>query len=105
MTRPRKTKLERGITVPRTDAIFVMPDLKGPEGNAFVLLGRARKALRDAGESDEQQNWFHTQATSGDYKNLLETIMEWFIVVAPQTEYVVINEAVELLQSSSEESW
>ena len=30
--------------------------------------------------------------------------MEWFIVVAPKTEYVVINETVELLQSSSEES-
>jgi hypothetical protein len=81
-----------------------MPDLKGPEGNAFVLLGRAKRALRDAGASTEQQNWFYTQATNGDYQNLLETIMEWFIVVAPKTEYVVINEAVELLQSSSEET-
>ena len=79
-----------------------MPDLKGPEGNAFVLLGRARKALREAGASNEQQQWFYTQATNSDYKNLLETIMEWFIVVAPKTEYVVINDAVELLQSSSE---
>jgi hypothetical protein len=89
--------------VPRTEAVFVMPDLKGPEGNAFVLLGRAKRALREAGQNDEQQNWFYTQATSGDYKNLLETIMEWFIVVAPKTEYVVINDAVELLQSSSED--
>lgn len=79
-----------------------MPDLKGPEGNAFVLLGRAKRALRDSGASTEQQNWFYTQATSGDYKNLLETIMEWFIVVAPKTEYIQINDAVELLQSSSE---
>ena len=90
--------------MPRTDAIFVMPDLKGPEGNAFVLLGRAKRALRDAGQSDEQQNWFYTQATNGDYQNLLETIMEWFIVVAPKTEYVQINDTVELLKSSSEEN-
>ena len=81
-----------------------MPDLKGPEGNAFVLLGRAKRALRAAGQSDEQQNWFYTQATSGDYQNLLETIMEWFIVVAPKTEYVQINDTVELLKSSSEEN-
>ena len=90
--------------MPRTDAIFVMPDLKGPEGNAFILLGRAKRALRDSGASTEQQNWFYTQATNGDYKNLLETIMEWCIVVAPKTEYVQVNDVVELLKSSSEEN-
>lgn len=89
--------------MPRTDAIFVMPDLKGPEGNAFVLLGRAREALKKEGYLEELQGDFHTEATSGDYKHLLETIMDWFIVVARSTEYVVINDAVELLQSSSED--
>lgn len=78
--------------MPRTEAVFVMPDLKGPEGNAFVLLGKADSALKNAGVSQEDRTHFHNQATSGDYDNLLETIMEWFTVVAPRTEYVVIND-------------
>lgn len=81
--------------MPRTDAVFLMPDLKGPEGNAYVLLGRAGNALKREGISPEEVNHFHNQATSGDYDNLLATIMEWFTVVAPRTEYVVINEIVE----------
>lgn len=83
----------------RTEAIFLMPELKGPEGNAFVLLGRAEAALKKAGVPDEERKWFHEQATSGDYENLLATIMEWFIVVAPRTEYVVINDAVDSITS------
>ena len=81
--------------MPRTEAVFVMPDLKGPEGNAFVLLGLADSSLKAHGYSKEERNHFRNQATSGDYDNLLATIMEWFIVVAPRTEYVVINEIVE----------
>ena len=79
----------------RTEAVFVMPDLKGPEGNAFVLLGLADSSLKTHGYSKEEREYFRKQATSGDYDNLLATIMEWFIVVAPRTEYVVINEIVE----------
>ena len=86
--------------MPRTEAIFVMPNLKGPDGNAYMLLGRAANALKDAGISEEERKHFHNQATNGDYDNRLATIMEWFIVVAPRTEYVVINEVVE---SSMEE--
>lgn len=81
--------------MPRTEAIFVMPDLKGPDGNAYMLLGRAANALKDAGHTEEEVKHFRNQATSGDYDNLLATIMEWFTVVAPRTEYVVINEIVE----------
>lgn len=80
--------------MPRTDAVFLMPDLKGPEGNAYVLLGRAGDALKREGISEEERNHFHNQATSGDYDNLLATIMEWFIVVSAKTEYVVINDLV-----------
>ena len=81
--------------MPRTDAVFLMPDLKGPEGNAVVLLGRADSSLKAAGYSKEEREYFRKQATNGDYDDLLSTIMEWFIVVAPRTEYVVINEIVE----------
>ena len=75
----------------RTDAIFVMPDLKGQGGNAYFLLGDAKRSLKEAGVPLEERERFYKQATSGDYENLLETIMEWFTVVVPKTQYVPIN--------------
>lgn len=80
-----------------------MPDLKGPGGNAFVLLGQADRVLKKLGMDKEERGWFHEQAKASDYEHLLATIMEWFIVVAPQTTYVVINDAVEELGKSSSE--
>jgi len=54
--------------------------LVGTDGNAFAVLAKARRALRDAGRGDE---WaaFEAEATSGDYDHLLATAMKWFEVV------------------------
>jgi hypothetical protein len=54
--------------------------LVGEDGNAFNILGRARRALRLAGRGDE---WaaFEAEATSGNYDHLLATAMKWFEVV------------------------
>lgn len=52
-------------------------DLSGPEGNAFVILGRVRSILRQIGASDEEITAFREQATSGDYDNLLAVTAEW----------------------------
>lgn len=51
----------------------------GEDGNAFNILGEARRALRLAGRGDE---WaaFEADATSGDYDHLLATLMRWFKV-------------------------
>jgi hypothetical protein len=53
--------------------------LVGEDGNAFSILGRARRALRLAGRGDE---WaaFEAEATNGNYDHLLATVMEWFEV-------------------------
>lgn len=72
--------------------IFVMPDLKGPGGNAFWLLGQAGTKLKEEGYSKTQREEFHAEATSGDYEHLLATIYKWFRVAVTRTEYVVINE-------------
>jgi hypothetical protein len=53
--------------------------LVGEDGNAFNILAKARRALRDAGRGDEWAT-FEAEATSGDYDHLLVTIMEWFVV-------------------------
>lgn len=78
--------------MPYTDAVFVMPDLKGPGGNAYWLLGEASSALKKAGYDKELREQFHAEATSSDYEHLLATIMAWFVVVTARTEYVVIND-------------
>ena len=53
--------------------------LIGQDGNAFAVLGKARRALLLAGRGDE---WgaFEAEATCGNYDHLLATVMEWFEV-------------------------
>ncbi len=57
------------------------PKLKliGEDGNAFSILGRAKKALIEAGRENEVEG-FMEEATSGDYGHLLRVVMEWFEV-------------------------
>ena len=58
------------------------PKLKliGEDGNAFSILGRARRALRRADYTEEQIEQYVQEAMSGDYNNLLITTSEWFDV-------------------------
>ncbi len=43
-------------------------DLKGPQGNAFYLLGQANMWAKQLGKDPEAIN---TEMTKGNYKNLL----------------------------------
>jgi len=51
--------------------------LSGEDGNAFFIMGRAMKALRKAGYTEEEIKQYETEATSGDYDNLLAVTMRW----------------------------
>jgi hypothetical protein len=64
----REPKVDRPVLV-----------LVGEDGNAFNVLARARRALRDAGRGDERAA-FMAEATSADYDHLLVTAMKWFEV-------------------------
>jgi len=70
-----------GDDVPGADMSPERPALTllGDDGNAFSILGKARRALRLAGRGDE---WaaFQAEATSGNYDHLLATVMDWFEV-------------------------
>lgn len=55
--------------------------LVGHDGNAFVILGRCRKAAREAGLSDDEIAAFIAEAMAQDYDYLLQTVMRWFEVV------------------------
>ena len=51
--------------------------LVGEDGNAFSILGRVHRIMRNSGIANEWDE-FHAEATSGDYDNLLRTVMTWF---------------------------
>ena len=51
--------------------------LVGEDGNAFAILGRVIKAMRRGGVEQSEIDTFQQEATSGDYDNLLQTVMKW----------------------------
>lgn len=60
-----KSELNHGIEI----------DLTGPDGNAFALLGYARRFSSQLGlEYDKIQ----AEMTSGDYENLIQTFDKYF---------------------------
>lgn len=60
----------------------IKPQLKlvGQDGNAFNILGLAKKAASEAGWDKERFDQFLEQAIRGDYSHLLQTCMEFFDV-------------------------
>ena len=52
--------------------------LTGEDGNAFLILGRASRALRRGGRAD-LVDAFMKECTSGDYNNRLATCMKYMI--------------------------
>ena len=55
----------------------VKVQLTGENGNAFVLLGKVKQALRRNGVPEVTINEFREEAMSGDYDHLLRTCMKW----------------------------
>ena len=65
-------KEEKNIKYPEIEV-----QLDGTDGNAFALIGKVQKALKEAEVSKEELDEFFNEATSGDYNHLLQTCMEW----------------------------
>jgi hypothetical protein len=51
--------------------------LQGEEGNAFAILGRVRKAMKEAGVSNDEIESYLKEAMSGNFDNLLQVTMKW----------------------------
>jgi hypothetical protein len=56
-------------------------ELLGQDGNAFAILGKVNRELKKNKVADSEIKEFHAQATSGDYDNLLATVMTWVTVI------------------------
>jgi hypothetical protein len=55
-------------------------DLKGPDGNAYVILGTVSRLIQQTWPGDEGREVaasFRKRATSGDYENLLRVATEY----------------------------
>lgn len=59
--------------MPKTNVIV---KLTGEDGNAFYIMGKVIKALKQAG-LDEMAKQYEMEATAGDYENLLRVTMKF----------------------------
>ena len=59
-----------------TDGIEI--DLTGPQGNAFFLIGTARRMGKEVGMSAEYISEMVTRMMSGDYENLVKVFDDEF---------------------------
>lgn len=50
--------------------------LTGRDGNAFAIIARVQKALKQNGQEEEAKK-FIKEATSGDYNHLIQTAMRY----------------------------
>jgi hypothetical protein len=55
------------------------PEIKiiGEDGNAFIIIAAATKAMRRAGWTQEEIQEYRDKAMNGDYDNLLQVTMEY----------------------------
>ena len=65
--------------VTKTQPKKLRVELSGADGNAFSIIARGTKALRRAGRASEIDA-FTTEARSGDYDHVLQTMFKWFDV-------------------------
>jgi len=55
----------------------VTVELVGQDGNAFAVIGRCERAMRQARWTAQEITAFRMEATCGDYNHLLATVMEY----------------------------
>lgn len=67
--------------VPGTTIQKPAVELLGGDGNAYLVIGKVKKALKRAKVPTEVVEQFQTEATSGDYDNVLATAMKYAEVV------------------------
>jgi|TARA_B100000085_G_scaffold182502_1_gene166755 hypothetical protein len=53
-------------------------DLTGPDGNAFVILGLAKRLCKEFGMTKQYEKDLLDEMTSGDYENLIQTFDKSF---------------------------
>lgn len=60
--------------------INVHVQLSGEDGNAFSIIGRVSKTLREAGIPNEEIDNYRAEAMKGTYEDLLRVTSEWVVI-------------------------
>ena len=68
------------MTMKTTETLKPKLNLVGLDGNAFSILGRAKKAADKSKMPAEKWAEYRQKAMAGDYDNLLQVTMEYFEV-------------------------
>lgn len=55
----------------------IQVELTGQNGNALMIIGRVSRELRELGVDAKEIEAFSSEAMSGDYDHLLQTVMAW----------------------------
>ena len=63
--------------MPKFNTKLVKISRSGPDGNAFVVMGRCQEALRSAGATSEDIQAYLAEAKAGNYEHLLAVSAEW----------------------------
>ena len=67
--------MSNNLTTPKYPHIDV--PLVGEDGNAFAILGRVSRIMRQH-KIHDQWDEFYKEATSGNYDHLIMTVIRWF---------------------------
>jgi hypothetical protein len=65
-------------TNPMPGSEMIHIDLKGPDGNAFALIGLAQKLAKQLHYQPDERGELTTEMMGGDYDNLLEVFDKHF---------------------------
>jgi len=66
-----------GTGKPRYPEAHVFIDLSGPDGNAFAVIGKVSRALREVGCRIDECDMYTKEAMDGDYENLKAVSRKW----------------------------
>ena len=55
----------------------VTVQLSGEDGNAFAIMAKVQRALRNAGATKEELAQYSMDSMSGDYDNLIAAQSKW----------------------------
>lgn len=82
----------------QTGPIFpdVYVELVGEDGNAFFIIGRVTGALKRGGATASQVDEFTAEAMSGDYDNVLQTVMRWVSIGSPDEDAIDYEDEFDL---------
>jgi hypothetical protein len=69
--------MPKTTNTPKYPNITVTMDLDGPDGNAFAIMGRVQRALKNAGATEQELAQYSMDSMSGDYDNLIAAQSKW----------------------------